>query len=127
MNTLLLASLTSLANHIAAHPNLDHIGVYHVCPAFEASTASRIEVRLYSDAPNGLTHLAIWAATLTSPTATAELIRGSHGSPGHVSGQVDGKLADGSPVRIIASVPLDTVAAGRHPLTLPTLAPMASA
>lgn len=119
----LLASLNSLANHITAHPHLDRIEVYTVSPARDWRSSGRMEIRLHSGQPDALTHLAIWSVTLTHSTSTAQVIKGSHGSPGHVSGEVEGLLADGTPIQIVSSIPVDSLPSpkGRHPLPLPAL------
>jgi hypothetical protein len=119
----LLTSLNSLARHITANPDLDRIEVYTVSPARDWQSSGRMEIRLHANRPDALAHLTIWSATLTNPTSTAQVIKGSPGSPGHVSGEVEGLLADGAPIRIVSSIPADSLpfSEGRHPLPLPKL------
>jgi hypothetical protein len=123
--TLTLAAVTALAGHIAAHPHLDQLRVYHIRPAIERSRMfARVEISLFAKGDDALTELATWAATLTNPITNARTVEGAHGSLGHMEGWVDGELADGTAVRIGASIPAGVVPVqpGQHPLTLPTLA-----
>jgi hypothetical protein len=122
--TLTLAAVTALANHLAAHPHLDQLRVYHIRPAIERSRMfARVEISLFSKGADALAELATWAATLTNPATHARVVEGSHDSHGHMEGWVDGELADGTAVRIGASVPAGVVPLqpGEHPLTLPTI------